>query len=351
MHSLLKRQIRKFLDAEIKESETINSFLEAVNSSYQNYEEQFTMLQRAMAISSQELFDANRKLQLEAEEQKKVIASLTEATKTLRSVSFKKDKGDNESKELSGIELANLIEEQALQISKIEKQREILLKDLEKSNRDLNDYAHVVSHDLKSPLRTVNTLITWIREDNGDNLDKSTQDHLERIDSNIEKMDNLITGILEYSVVDDKTQNLKSEIILGPLIDEIIELTQIPDHITVETPKTLPIIHADSSRIKQLFQNLITNAIKAIDKEKGEVCVLFEELPDFWQFGIKDNGKGIPKKYHKKVFEIFQKLETKDKSTGIGLSIVKKIVAFYEGKIWIESQEGIGTTFFFTLKK
>ena len=230
-------------------------------------------------------------------------------------------------------------------------QQESLLKKLTIQNRKLKEYTHVVSHDLKSPLRTINTLITWIKEDYAENINASVNDNLDKIDLHIEKMDNLINGILEYSVVDERTQNLKSNIDMDNVIKEMIELIEIPDHITIDIPRQLPTIYANLSRIKQLFQNLITNAIKAIDKEKGEVCVLFEELPDFWQFGIKDNGKGIPEKYHKKVFEIFQKLETNNKSTGIGLSIVKKIVAFYEGKIWIESQEGIGTTFFFTLKK
>ncbi|AXT62722.1 GHKL domain-containing protein [Aquimarina sp. AD10] len=351
MHSLLARQIRKFLDQDSKSSEEMNTFFMAINKSYQNYEDQFSMLQRAMSISSQELFDANQRLQQEAEQQKKVIASLTDATKMLQSITFKNEKGNQQGKELTGIELANLIEKQAFQISEIERQREVLLKDLEKSNRDLNDYAHVVSHDLKSPLRTINTLINWIKEDNQDNLEATTKDNLDLIDQNIEKMDNLINGILEYSVVDDKTRTLEYNIDLNDLIKEIIHLTQIPDHIHISTKNTLPVIYADPSRIKQLFQNLITNAIKAMDKERGEIYILFQETDNFWQFAVQDNGKGISKKYHNKIFEIFQTLDDKKISTGIGLSIVKKIVEFYDGKIWIESKEGVGTTFNFTLKK
>lgn len=353
MHSLLSRQIRKFLNKgfEAKEFPDIEKFLNAVDKSYHNFEEQFSMLQRAMSISSQELSEANQRLQQEAEQQKKVIVSLTDATKTLQSLTIKNQEGNKEGKELTGIELATLIEEQAIQISEIEKQRELLLKDLEKSNKELNDYAQVVSHDLKSPLRSINTLIAWTKEDSDGKLDPSIKNNLDLIDQNIEKMDNLISGILEYSIITDKTRNLESDINITSLVEEIIHLMQIPDHITISIPSSLPTLQADLSRIKQIFQNLLNNACNAIDKEKGEILVLFEDQSDFWKFGIKDNGKGILKKYHSKIFEIFQTLDDKKKPTGIGLSIVKKIVEFYNGNIWLESEENIGTTFYFTLKK
>ncbi|WP_025741590.1 sensor histidine kinase [Aquimarina pacifica] len=350
MHSLLARQIRKFLTPQAQESQKIEKFLHAIDRSYHNFEEQFGMLQRAMDLSSNELFEANQKLQQEAEQQKKVIARLTDATKTLQTITIKNQQGNKHGSELSGIELAVMIEEQAYQISEAEKQRELLLQDLEKSNKELNDYAHVVSHDLKSPLRSINTLINWIKEDS-ERLEPTVKTNLDMIDQNIEKMDNLISGILEYSVIDDKSRNLESEIDLNQVVNDIIRLLQISDHITITSDISLPIIYADPARIKQIFQNLLNNAVNAIDKRKGEIIILFEDKEDFWQFGVKDNGKGISKKYHDKIFQMFQTLDTEKKSTGIGLSIVKKIVEFYHGTIWIESQEGIGTTFYFTLKK
>ncbi|EZH73592.1 histidine kinase [Aquimarina atlantica] len=351
MHSLLTRQIKKHLNIENTESHKIAQFLGAVDKSYHNFEDQLGMLQRAMSISSKELFDANQKLQQEAEQQKKVIASLTDATRILQSITFKNMKEGKNGNELSGIELAVMIEEQAVQISKIEKQRELLLKDLEKSNKELNDYAHVVSHDLKSPLRSINTLINWIKEDANGELKAPILKNLDLIDQNIEKMDNLISGILEYSIISDKSRNLESDIDVNTLIEDITHLIHPPDHITISIHNKLPVIYADVSRIKQIFQNLMNNAIQAIDKDKGEIIVIYEEIPDFWKFGIKDNGKGISKKYHNKIFQIFQTLDDEKKSTGIGLSIVRKIVEFYNGNIWIESEKGHGTTFYFTLKK
>ncbi|MFK7748346.1 MAG: ATP-binding protein, partial [Kordia sp.] len=109
--------------------------------------------------------------------------------------------------------------------------------------------------------------------------------------------------------------------------------------------------NADKTRIKQLFQNLISNAITHIDKEEGKVEVKFTELKTYWKFSISDNGVGIAEAYHDKIFKIFQTLDRKGKSTGIGLSIVKKIIELYKGTISLESEEGKGTTFFFKLKK
>jgi hypothetical protein len=207
MHSLLTRQIKKHLNTENKESQYSEKFLSAIDRSYHNFEDQLDMLQRAMSISSKELFDANQKLQQEAERQKKVIASLTDATRILQTITFKNMKGGKNGDELSGIELAVMIEEQAFQISEIEKQRELLLKDLEKSNKELNDYAHVVSHDLKSPLRSINTLINWIKEDTQGRLEAPILKNLNLIDQNIEKMDNLsaITLLTKYKGVGVKT--------------------------------------------------------------------------------------------------------------------------------------------------
>jgi signal transduction histidine kinase len=351
MHSLLARQIKKHLSIDDIESQYIQKLLNAIDRSYQNFEEQLGMLQRAMSISSQELFDANQKLQQEAEQQKKVITSLTDATRILQTITFKNMKGGKNGDELSGIELAVLIEKQALQISKIEKQRKLLLKDLEKSNKELNDYAHVVSHDLKSPLRSINTLISWIKEDTQVELDAKTKKNLDLIDQNIEKMDNLISGILEYSIIDDITRNPESFIDINHVVEEIVSLMHTPDHIKINIYKTLPTIYVNKLKIKQIFQNLINNAIHAIDNDHGEIIIMHQETSEFWKFSIKDNGKGIAKKYHNKIFQIFQTLDDEKKSTGIGLSIVKKIVEFYHGKIWVESEQGIGTTFYFTLKK
>lgn len=348
MNSLLARQIRKLLKD--KETIEIQSFLDAIDRSYENYEDQIAMLHRAMSISSQELYDANTKLKAEAQEQKKVIDSLKSIMNLLENTTIATNEIESKSNELSGVELTNLIKQQAIQIAEGEEQRNKILKDLERSNQELRDYAHVVSHDLKSPLRTINTLINWIQQDALENLDKSTRKNLNLINDNVEKMDNLINGILEYSVI-DKKKDITDSIDLNQLVHDLLKLIFIPDHIEIHIKNQLPKIEADPSRLKQIFENLINNAIASIDKEKGKITISYNASKKFYNFSITDNGKGIPEKYHTKIFEIFQSLENKKDSTGIGLAIVKKVVDYYEGTISIESTPGIGSTFHFSLKK
>lgn len=230
---------------------------------------------------------------------------------------------------------------------KIKKQ---LLADLKKSNEELNDFAHVISHDLKSPLRSMNTLIYWLQEDYSSVLDDNVKDILNKISLKVTKMDALIKGVLQYSRV-DKIIQPKEQISILELVNDIVKVIFIPKHVTVLVQDKLPIITGDKFRLQQLFQNLINNAVSYIDKEKGIVKIDYSETEKFWQFSIEDNGIGIEEKYQKKIFEVFQSLKKSEHSTGIGLSIVKKIVHYFGGKIWLNSTVGKGTTFYFTIKK
>lgn len=231
-----------------------------------------------------------------------------------------------------------------------ERQRDELVKNLGKSNQELNDYAHIVSHDLKSPLRSMNALVVWLKEDYADVLDEGAQHSLDMLLKKVEKMDHLINGILEYSRI-DKVDQQKQSIDLNAIMDDLIDVIYIPEHISISIVSKLPIIQGDTFRLQQVFQNLLNNAVKYNDKEKGLITVSCQEKEHFWEFAIADNGPGIAKSYHHKIFQIFQTLDTKKEATGIGLSIVKKIVELYEGEIWVESEEKQGTTFYFTLKK
>lgn len=351
MNSLIKRQLRKHFDADMQQNEQVLAFADAVYKSYVNYEEKLELLQRAISISSEELSAANQQLIKETEEQKKVIATLKNATKTLQDITFEQiDATSGKVKELNGTELASMIEQQAKKISIIEHQRENILRDLEKRNKELREYAQIVSHDLKSPLRNIMTLMNWIKEDNP-NIDAVVQSHFASIEENIIKMDNLIHGILEYSIADLK-QEVKHQIDLNILVSETINMLDAPDHVDIMIMDKMPVINAEKTRLRQLFQNLISNAIKAVsEKEEGEVKIGVSESRTFYNFYVTDNGYGIEEKYHQKIFEIFQTLDQGSKSTGIGLSIVKKIIDYYDGKIDLESNSGSGTTFRFSLKK
>ncbi len=232
----------------------------------------------------------------------------------------------------------------------LELQKGVLLEELEKSNENLQEYAHIVSHDLKSPLRSISALATWLYDDYNDVLDDSGKENLGLMQEKVASMDRLIHGILEYSTADNSAL-ISTSVNLNEVISEIKDSIYIPEHVDLSIPTPLPIIDADRTKLHQLFQNIISNAVVHIEKENGLVEVLCQEKKAFYQFLVKDNGVGIPKKYHKKIFDIFQSIGDNERSTGIGLSIVKKIVDRYQGEVWVESELGEGTQFYFTLKK
>ena len=232
----------------------------------------------------------------------------------------------------------------------LEFQKERLLKELENSNKGLQEYAHIVSHDLKSPLRSISALSTWLYEDYKDVLDETGQHNLHLMQEKVAAMDKLIQGILEYSTANNSALN-KTEVDLNTVITKVGDTIFIPEHVQLVVSNRLPIILADATKMQQLFQNIIGNAVMHIEKEKGLVEVLFSDSDTHWSFTIKDNGVGIPKEYHEKIFQIFQSIGNKERSTGIGLSIVKKIIDRYGGEIWVDSEVGTGTAFHFTLQK
>ena len=338
MNSLLKRQIKKYLNPEQQQDTEL--FLAAVNESYTTYEDHISMLQRAIQISSDELFTANQKLRDEAK-------SLKEINKNLEFMLNSMNPDVNAVTDVNSIEYIN---SQSAEIVRINQQRQELLKNLEMQNQELNEYAHVVSHDLKAPLRNINTLITWVLEDNSGKLDADSMNSLNLILSNVEKMDLLIKGILDYSSI-DKLESENRLVDFNILVDDILRSIILPGTIEVKINNALPNMYGNFYRFRQLFQNIIDNAIKYNDKEKGIIEIGSRENETSVEFYIKDNGIGIPEAYFDKIFNIFTKLESNDRSSGIGLSIVKKIIKFYDGKIWLDSKENIGTTFYFTLSK
>jgi PAS domain S-box-containing protein len=225
-----------------------------------------------------------------------------------------------------------------------------LLKKLEKSNKELQEYAHIVSHDLKSPLRSIAALTSWIKIDNIAAFDKESLENFQDIDLTLETMENLISDILKYSSLDANISEDKP-VDLDSLIKNLIHVLYVPENISVNILNKLPLIKGDKTKFQQLFQNLIGNAIKFNNKENGIINIDVEDFNSFYKFSIKDNGIGIQKRHFENIFKIFQSLKKAKNSSGIGLSIVKKIVDIYKGEVWLESEIEIGTTFYFTIKK
>ncbi len=235
---------------------------------------------------------------------------------------------------------------------KAEARQQQLLEEVAGANRELKDFAYIVSHDLKAPLRGIKALTEWLNADYGEKLDAEGKEQMGLLVSRVGRMHNLIDGVLQYSRV-GRIKEEHSAIDLNKVVAEAIDMISVPEHIKVTVKGELPTVKFEPTRIAQLFQNLISNAAKYMDKPEGWIKVSCVEQDGFWKFGVSDNGPGIAAEHFEKIFKIFQTLQARDQfeSTGVGLTLVKKIVEMYDGRIWVESEVGKGTTFWFTLPK
>lgn len=227
-----------------------------------------------------------------------------------------------------------------------------LLKEVNSANKELNDFAYVVSHDLKAPLRGISSLSDWLLTDYGDKFDDEGKELVNMLINRVRKMYSLIDGILQYSRVGSIKEE-QQQINLNDVVTDVVDMLAPPENVQIEIKNILPTVYCETTRIKQIFQNLLSNSIKFMDKPQGQIIIDCTEDNSYWQLSIADNGPGIEEKYFHRIFQIFQKLSNDEgsDSTGIGLSLVKKIVEIYGGKVWVESKVGEGSTFFFTLKK
>ena len=224
--------------------------------------------------------------------------------------------------------------------------------ELESANIELNDFAYVVSHDLKAPLRAVSQLSEWIAEDYGAAIEEEGQKLISLLIARVKRMHSLIDGILQYSRI-GRIKEEKKPVDLNMLLQEVMDLIEMPGNIRVIIENDLPSITCEQTRIKQVFENLLDNAIKFIDKPAGEIRIGCSDAGTDWKFSVADNGTGIDEKYHEKIFQIFQTLYPRDQKegAGVGLSLVKKIIENSGGKLWLKSKISEGSTFFFTLPK
>lgn len=231
-----------------------------------------------------------------------------------------------------------------------DQRQEELIEQLQNVNKELKDFAYIVSHDLKAPLRGIGSLVDWMETDFGEKLGEDGQEMLKLIHGRVMRMNDLINGILQYSRV-GRIKEEKVNIDLNELVVDVIDLVSPPNHIQIKVVDQLPSMQFEKTRMVQVFQNLVSNAVKYNDKDEGTVEIGCEDEDGNWKFHVTDNGPGIDEKYYGKVFQIFQTLAPRDEveSTGVGLSVVKKIIEQYNGKIWLESEMGFGSTFFFTL--
>lgn len=221
--------------------------------------------------------------------------------------------------------------------------------EIEAINKELQEFAYIVSHDLKAPLRGIHRLAQWLKEDFIGVLSEQGQEQLDLLIGRVKRLEGLIDGILHYSKVAHGSEH-KESIDLNTLVPQIIDILAAPEHISIRIAHTLPIIPGDPIRVMQVFQNLLSNAVKFMDKPIGRITIAAEKADDMWTFRVQDNGLGIEQRDHERIFQIFQTNTPRDKneSTGIGLAVVKKIVGLYGGRVWVKSTPGQGSQFCFT---
>lgn len=223
---------------------------------------------------------------------------------------------------------------------------------LKERNQELAEFAYVVSHDLKAPLRAIANLSEWIEEDLGEQLPETNQHQLQLLRKRVYRMEALIEGLLQYSRV-GRTQANVETFLVEDLLAEVIDSLAPPDTFTIQIESGKSLISTKRLLLNQVFSNLIGNAIKHHHRSDGLVKISLVEHQNYYEFAISDDGPGIDSRYHQKIFAIFQTLKSRDEreNTGVGLAIVKKIIETEGGSIRVESIVGDGTTFRFIWPK
>jgi signal transduction histidine kinase len=227
----------------------------------------------------------------------------------------------------------------------IEKTRRMNLQ-----NDELMQFSYVVSHDLKTPLRGISTLVEFLESDLKNDKSPSVQDSLTLLKERTQRLINLVDGILNFSKA-GRTQSEKKWIKVSEALHYSMKILNPPQEVNIIFPENDYKIHSNIYEINEIFQNLIGNGIKFNDKPNPVIEISSKTLtPNFIEFRVSDNGPGIDEKYHEKIFKVFQKLDTDlhNANTGIGLSIVKKLIESNGGEIWVKNNEDSGVSFYFT---
>lgn len=281
----------------------------------------------------------------------KPVDSLTLQNKVRVFLNLTSQKKDLENK--AAIEQANIALHKEIEQRKLLEQKlnnTLLL--LKNSNTELEQFAYVASHDLQEPLRMVSSFVQLLSNKYKDKLDEKANELIEFAVEGAVRMQKMIQDLLEYSRIQTQGESFNKMNTTEVLKQAMHNLQKkIEETDAIIKYSELPVIKGDESQVTRLFQNLILNAIKFCPDKKPEICISSLQQNGGWQFSVKDNGIGIEKKYHDRIFQVFQRLNlrTEYEGTGIGLAICKRIAERHNGKIWFESEPGAGTTFFFTI--
>jgi light-regulated signal transduction histidine kinase (bacteriophytochrome) len=229
---------------------------------------------------------------------------------------------------------------------------QLRIRELARSNMDLQQFAYVASHDLQTPLRSINGFLQLLADNYRGKLDAQADEWIDRTITSTRRMQQLIRDLLEYSRVDSRARPFQ-RVDFSAVFEETMELLEpaIREIGGQATRGDLPVVLGDQSLLMQLLQNLISNAIKYHGSEPLRIHVSAEKSGGNWLFSVRDNGIGIEQKQHDRIFQIFRRLHSEQAypGTGIGLAICQRIVHFHGGAIWVKSRLQAGSTFYFTI--
>jgi len=224
--------------------------------------------------------------------------------------------------------------------------------DLARSNKDLDDFAYVASHDLKAPLRGIDQLATWVVEDLEEGNLQDIPEHLKMMRSRIKRLETLLSDLLIYSQANHQKNSI-SEIDANVVVAELFNLVCPLSGFTLTVDNSLPTFATFKAPFEQVVRNLLSNAVKHHHKDLGNITITCQEQHEYYQFSIADDGPGIALDYQQDIFKMFKTLKPRDETegSGMGLALIKKIVEHYSGRVSLESEEGVGSTFTFTWPK
>jgi len=233
-----------------------------------------------------------------------------------------------------------------------EAERERLIAELQSKNEELERFTYTVSHDLKAPLITVGGFLGYLEDDIREGDSERVKQDVERINDAIKKMNRLLNELLELSRI-GRMMNPPEKVPFEDIVREALDKVQSQlnnNNIKVEVGKDMPVVNGDRIRLVEVVQNLLDNAAKFMKNQPNpRIEIGIRQVESESIFFVKDNGIGIEPQFHKKIFGLFDKLDPNAEGTGIGLALVKRIVEVHGGRIWVESEEGKGATFCFTL--
>jgi PAS domain S-box-containing protein len=236
---------------------------------------------------------------------------------------------------------------------KAQLERENLIAELEAKNAELERYTYTVSHDLKSPLVTIRGFLGYLEKDALAGNTQKVKDDINRIENATQKMQTLLNDLLELSRI-GRLINQPTDTLFTDVVQDAIELVrgQIEaKNISIEIQNTPAIVHGDRTRLIEVVQNLVDNAVKFMGSQPNPRITIGTTTNEKSEtvFFVNDNGIGIDSRYHERIFTLFSKLNAETEGTGIGLTLVKRIIEVHKGNIWLESEAEKGTTFYFTL--